>query len=432
MVHLQFSTVDTLGVTEASTSIGNWSTVNAGGGQEIRIITTTTPNYRTTTTAPCTIVRTTLLNGDTIDSACTYGTSVVSITELDPIVETTTETREGENPVITSETLDTIVNTVTETGDPYVVTNYADAEDTNATTTNGTPVIATSNRNVVTEANNGNNTTTKTTVRYVDTIITTPVATTVTRTRTYTDITRQNSRTVTTTIPQTKVTYKDGTSETISGTATIVTSEWQVNQIDTATRTEELLVSETTANTVSTTSDSGTQIAQITISNVYTNKDTTLGTKTDGMSVVVSDHKDNEYNKNVGLDKINAAKAYAKGWTGKGSVLGVIDTYQQTDHPELNGKYKWYNDYTRYDNTVSTSGNAQVHGTHVAGIIAAKNNDVGMHGVAFDADLVGANVDYYGHGGISLGRAQQALHDFCKIKKSRWRKFKYCSCKYEF
>jgi len=410
------STVDTVGTAEASTSTSDWTTVNAGGGQETRTITITTPNYRTTTTTPCTIVRKTLLNGTTVDSACTYGTPVVSTIALDPTVETSTETREGDNPVITSETLEATVNTVTETNDQYVVTNYADAEDTNTTTANGTAVTTTANRDVVTDVNNGDNTTTRTTVRYVDTTITTPVTTTVTRTRTYTDITKQNSRTITTTTPQTKVTYKDGTSETISGTATVVTSDWTVNTISTATRTEELPVSETTANTVSTSSNSGTQIAQVTISNAYTDQDTTLGTKTENMSTVVNDHKTTEYNTNHGLNTINAADAYAKGWTGKGAVLGIIDTYQQTDHPELSGKYKWYNDYTRYDNTVSTSGNTQVHGTHVAGIIAGKKNNTGNHGVAFDAELVGANVDYYGYGGISKSYAQQALHDFAKLK----------------
>jgi len=410
------STVDTVGTAEASTSTSDWTTVNAGGGQETRTITITTPNYRTTTTTPCTIVRKTLLNGTTVDSACTYGTPVVSTIALDPTVETSTETREGDNPVITSETLEATVNTVTETNDQYVVTNYADAEDTNTTTANGTAVTTTANRDVVTDVDNGDNTTTRTTVRYVDTTITTPVTTTVTRTRTYTDITKQNSRTITTTTPQTKVTYKDGTSETISGTATVVTSDWTVNTISTATRTEELPVSETTANTVSTSSNSGTQIAQVTISNAYTDQDTTLGTKTENMSTVVNDHKTTEYNTNHGLNTINAADAYAKGWTGKGAVLGIIDTYQQTDHPELSGKYKWYNDYTRYDNTVSTSGNTQVHGTHVAGIIAGKKNNTGNHGVAFDAELVGANVDYYGYGGISKSYAQQALHDFAKLK----------------
>jgi hypothetical protein len=411
------STVDTVGTAEASTSTGDWATVNAGGGKENRTTTTTVPNYRITTTTPCTLTRKTLLNGTTVDSACTYGTSVVSTVTLDPTVTTVTEEREGDNPVTGTTTLEATVTTVTETSDNYVITNYADGNE-QTSTTNGTVTTTTANRDVVTDVDNGNNTTTRTTVRYVDTTVTTPVTTRVYFVRTYTDITKKNTRIITTTTPKTQNTYKDGTTETINGTATVVTADWVSSNISTATRTEEREVSSSVANTVSTTANSGTQVAQVTISNAYTGQDTTLGTKTANMSTVVNDHKTTEYNTNHGLNTIHAADAYAKGWTGKGAVLGIIDTYQQTNHPELNGKYKWYNDYTRYDNTVSTSGNTQVHGTHVAGIIAGKRDGTGNHGVAFDAELVGANVDYYGHGGISKSRAQQALHDFAKLKDS--------------
>ncbi len=400
---------------EVQSSTSSWTTVNAGGGDEQRTITTTTPNYKTTVTTPCTVTRKTLLNGTTVDSACTYGTSTTSTIELDPTVSTVTETREGDNPVTGTTTLEATVTTATETSNNYVVTNYADGNE-QTSTTNGTATTTTANRDVVTDVDNGNNTTTRTTVRYVDTTVTTPVTTRVYFVRTYTDITKKNTRTITTTTPKTQNTYKDGTTEIINGTATVVTGDWVVSTISTSTRTEDREVSSTTANTVSTTADSGTQVAQVTISNAYTNTDNTLGTKTENMSTTVGDHKTTEYNTNHGLNTIHAAEAYAKGWTGKGAVLGVIDTYQQTNHPELNGKYKWYNDYTRYDNTVSTSGNTQVHGTHVAGIIAAKKDGTGNHGVAFDAELVGANVDYHGHGGISKTRAQQALHDFAKLK----------------
>ena len=406
-------TSDSQGEVQSSTS--SWETINAGGGNEIRTITTTIPNYRTTTTTPCTIVRTTLLNGTTVDSTCTYGTSTVSTTTLDPTITEVTETREGDNPVTSTTTLEATVTTTTETSDNYIITNYADGEE-QTSTTNGTATTTTANRNVVTDVDNGNNTTTRTTVRYVDTTVTTPVTTRVYFVRTYTDFTKKNTRTITTTTPQTKVTYKDSTFETISGTATVVTTDWVASTISTATRTEDREVSSTVANTVSTTANSGTQVAQVVISNAYTDLDNQLGTKTENMSTVVSDHKTTEFSRNHGLNTINAADAYAKGWTGEGAVLGVIDTYQQTNHPELNGKYKFYNNYTRYDNTVSNSGNTQVHGTHVAGIIAAKKDGVGNHGVAFNAELVGANVDYYGHGGISKGYAQLALHDFAKLK----------------
>ena len=113
---------------------------------------------------------------------------------------------------------------------------------------------------------------------------------------------------------------------------------------------------------------------------------------------------------------INAADAYAKGWTGEGAVLGVIDTYQDKDHADFNGKYQWYKDYVRNSDTVPNYGSQHSHGTHVAGIVAAEKNGTGTHGVAYNADLVGANVDYHGNGMINKGLAQQALHDMAKLK----------------
>ena len=44
-------------------------------------------------------------------------------------------------------------------------------------------------------------------------------------------------------------------------------SDWQINQISTTTRTEEMTVSETTTYSVSTSSNTGTQIAQIIVQN---------------------------------------------------------------------------------------------------------------------------------------------------------------------
>ncbi len=126
-----------------------------------------------------------------------------------------------------------------------------------------------------------------------------------------------------------------------------------------------------------------------------------------------------EFNKDTSKTIINADKAYARGWTGKGAVLGVIDTYQQTDHEALHGKYKWYKDYVLNDTIVENKGQYQSHGTHVAGIVAGKKDDNEFHGVAFDANLVGANVDYYGNASANMGQAQNALHDIAKLKATK-------------
>mgnify|MGYP001169502516 FL=1 len=129
--------------------------------------------------------------------------------------------------------------------------------------------------------------------------------------------------------------------------------------------------------------------------------------------------KTDEFNKDTSKTIINADKAYARGWTGKGAVLGIIDTYQQTDHEALDGKYKWYKDYVLNDTIVENKGQYQSHGTHVAGIVAGKRDGTQFHGVAFDADLVGANVDYYGNASANMGQAQNALHDIAKLKATK-------------
>ena len=126
-----------------------------------------------------------------------------------------------------------------------------------------------------------------------------------------------------------------------------------------------------------------------------------------------------EFNKDTSKSIINADKAYARGYTGKNAVLGVIDTYQQTDHEALDGKYKWYKDYVLNDNILENRGQYQSHGTHVAGIIAGKKDGNQFHGVAYDAELVGANVDYYGNSSANMGQAQNALHDMAKLKSSK-------------
>ena len=100
--------------------------------------------------------------------------------------------------------------------------------------------------------------------------------------------------------------------------------------------------------------------------------------------------KNPEYFNSTGLDLIRAADAYALGYTGAGITLGITDSPLRTDHPELTNQIDSVampiDDYTGqpYVPDWKTEYN---HGTHVAGIMAAKRNGIGMHGVAFDARL---------------------------------------------
>ena len=99
-----------------------------------------------------------------------------------------------------------------------------------------------------------------------------------------------------------------------------------------------------------------------------------------------------EYYASSGLDVINAASAYAKGYSGKGIILGVCDQPPNFLHPEFTCKNfaqmisdSWIEpgvyDWSKYN-----------HGTHVAGIMAAGRDDIGMHGVAYNADIAGVPI----------------------------------------
>ena len=109
------------------------------------------------------------------------------------------------------------------------------------------------------------------------------------------------------------------------------------------------------------------------------------------------DFKTAEYYFSNGLDVINAAAAYNKGYSGRGVALGVCDLPTNFAHPEFTSKNfarmirdSWMpgGEPGVYDwSTVS-------HGTHVAGIVGASKDNVGMHGVAYNADLVGAPSGY--------------------------------------
>jgi len=405
---------DTTGT--STVSYTDWVAVNAGGGSETRDKITTTPNIRTTVTTRCTFQRTTFLNNSTSDGAQTCTVLNTTTADLDPTVVTEPETREGENPVTATVDLDPTVTTATETSADYTETTYTDAADTTTETEEGSATTNTANRDVTVTTNNGDNTSTVVVTRYVDTTVTTPITTRVYRTRHYTDTVKRDTRTVTTTVPRQQLTYKDGTTEIVDGSATVVNGDWSTTQLSQSQRSENILQSETTVDQVVTTSDSGTQLSSQLVSNTYTDNDNNLGTKTANLSTTVADHQTTEYNNSTGLDMINAADAYAKGWTGEGAVLGVIDTWQDKDHADFNGKYQWYKDYVRNSDTVPLYGSQHSHGTHVAGIVAAEKNSTGTHGVAYNADLVGANVDYHGNGMINKGLAQQALHDMAKLK----------------
>jgi subtilisin family serine protease len=87
--------------------------------------------------------------------------------------------------------------------------------------------------------------------------------------------------------------------------------------------------------------------------------------------------------RNIGADQ---AQRFA---TGKGIKIAVIDTGVDTGHPDLKGKVIDKANFVDGDKSF----NEDVHGTLVAGIIAAiPNNGVGIYGVAPDVKLLAVKV----------------------------------------
>ncbi|WP_018701106.1 S8 family serine peptidase, partial [Amorphus coralli] len=137
-----------------------------------------------------------------------------------------------------------------------------------------------------------------------------------------------------------------------------------------------------------------------------------------------------EFDRNFSLDAIGAETALSLGFTGKGVVVGTIDTGidirpDGTMHPELLGRidprsksYLYWFDESRldddddddfdgdddgdgdddddtlaalsdaFDQGPTDSQDRDGHGTHVAGIIAAGQNGFGMQGVAPGANVI--------------------------------------------
>lgn len=104
-----------------------------------------------------------------------------------------------------------------------------------------------------------------------------------------------------------------------------------------------------------------------------------------------SDFETAEYRENYGLGLINASHAYAVQRTGDGVVVAVIDSGIDLNHPDLVNQIDPAS--TDIIATRDALDDIDGHGTAVAGVIAAEKNDLGTHGVAFDAKVLAIRTD---------------------------------------
>ena len=115
----------------------------------------------------------------------------------------------------------------------------------------------------------------------------------------------------------------------------------------------------------------------------------------DNFSSLVASAETEEYNGMGGLALINASSAYARGATGEGVSVGVIDSGVYEEHFEFATASGDKVEYagSNYNTSSPRTSSAVKHGTQVASVIAAnKDGDLGtgfkMHGVAYNADIL--------------------------------------------
>jgi subtilisin family serine protease len=107
---------------------------------------------------------------------------------------------------------------------------------------------------------------------------------------------------------------------------------------------------------------------------------------------IVSKPTQQEYAFTGGMEITGIQAAHSRGYTGISALVAVLDTGFYSDHPELKGQFGgFYNAYTGSE-LAADAGDVDGHGTHVAGIIAAKANDYMGVGYAPDTKLLGVRI----------------------------------------
>lgn len=107
--------------------------------------------------------------------------------------------------------------------------------------------------------------------------------------------------------------------------------------------------------------------------------------------------EDAEYQASTGVAQIHASAVNARGGTGAGIKIAVLDTGVMLAHTDLDGNIVGGVNILdgALDGGTATTGNGDDdngHGTHVAGIAAAENNGSGTQGVAYDASILSVKV----------------------------------------
>jgi len=98
-----------------------------------------------------------------------------------------------------------------------------------------------------------------------------------------------------------------------------------------------------------------------------------------------------EYTDSWGVSHIGSEMVHNNSINGSGVKIAVIDTGIDYTHEDLENNYKGGYDFV-FNDTDPFDDSYNSHGTHIAGIIAAQKNGIGVVGVAPEADLYAVKV----------------------------------------
>jgi subtilisin-like proprotein convertase family protein len=111
----------------------------------------------------------------------------------------------------------------------------------------------------------------------------------------------------------------------------------------------------------------------------------------------------------IGLDKVGGQ------YSGSSVKVGIFDDGVQTDHPALLGNYSYALEPTLSGQTLNDE--PGLHGTAVAGLIAAREIGTGPVGVAAGAQIAGVDI-FSGPGASSLGQTIRLMKKFDVVNNS--------------
>ena len=121
--------------------------------------------------------------------------------------------------------------------------------------------------------------------------------------------------------------------------------------------------------------------------------------------VMASQYSDPYYRLQTNIHSMNLAEIHSQ-TTGKDVTIAIIDTGVDTEHPDLEGQIQQSKNFVPQKPSDSLG---DIHGTAIAGVIAAKpNNDHGIVGIAPDSNVIALKACW----GVKVGSLEAICNSF--------------------